>query len=312
MSDGRILWLASGAFVVLALYAFFFGPPQNYPVGALITIPSGMTVAEAGNLLENQHAIRMPLVFYAIVRLEGRGVFAGTYLLPAKQNVFTLAYRLSHGITDVTQLKVTFPEGSTVVQMAKLLKSTFPAFDDKKFISLAKPDEGYLFPDTYFFTPDVTPEAVVERLKETFQMKIAPLEERIHAFGKSESAVIIMASILEKEGRQPDTRRTIAGILWKRLSIGMPLQIDVAFAYIFNQDTYEPTLDDLKLKSPYNTYVHAGLPPGPIGNPGLETIQDAITPISTPYLYYVTDKEGNIYYAKTFAEHVDNKKKANN
>ena len=120
--------------------------------------------------------------------------------------------------------------------------------------------------------------------------------------------VIIMASMLEKEARQLETRRVIAGILWKRLERGMPLQVDAVFGYILDRDTFSPSLNDLSINSPYNTYTHTGLPPGPIGNPGLESLDAALHPVETPYWYYLTGADGTMHYARTFAEHVANRK----
>lgn len=308
----RSAWLAVplSLFALLALYAITMGPPANYPVGTVVTISPGTSIEEAANILSQDHAIQFPLLFSTLVRLRKDSIVAGSYLLPARENVFSLAYRLSEGRTDVPLIKVTIPEGSTVQEAAAILKNALGDFDANTFVTLGKPHEGYLFPDTYFFPRGVSAETVIQTMEADFQEHIIPLQGEIQSFGHPESDDIIMASILEKEARQPETRRIIAGILWKRLTLGMPLQVDATFGYIFGTSTYSPSAADLLVDSPYNTYKYKGLPPGPIGNPGAETIQDAITPIATPYLYYVTDKEGNIYYATTFAQHLKNIQKA--
>ncbi|MBI3573526.1 endolytic transglycosylase MltG [Candidatus Kaiserbacteria bacterium] len=292
------------------MYALFIGPPAAYPVEEIVFIPQGATIAGTADILARQHVLSSPFIFSLIVRIGKGSVVAGSYLFPEKESVFSLAYRISYGATGLTPVKVTIPEGTNVRQSAILLKRTLGAFDADTFVKLATPDEGYLFPDTYFFLPAAKPEDVISQMKATFEKRVAPLKKEIQAFGKPESDVIIMASILEKEARQSDTRRIVVGILWKRLSLGMPLQVDAMFGYILGKDTYSPSLDDLKIDSPYNTYKYKGLPPTPIDNPGVEAIKDAVTPTKTPYLYYVTDKEGNIYYAKTFEEHLRNKIKA--
>lgn len=294
---------------LLITYALFIGSPVHYPVGALITIPPGATITEAGQILKEKNAIHSSTIFSIAVRLDKNSITAGSYLLSTKENVFTLAYRFSHGKTELAPVKVTIPEGTTVAQAGALFKNALGNFDTETFARLAKPDEGYLFPDTYFFFPGASAESVMRAMKDNFQDHVNPLEKQIQSFGRSESDVIIMASILEKEARQPETRRIVAGILWRRLAIGMPLQVDATFGYIFGTTTYSPSARDLLVDSPYNTYKYKGLPPGPIGNPGVETIQDAVTPITTPYLYYLTDEEGNIYYAKTYAEHLVNVRK---
>ena len=297
-------------FALCAAAAFLIGPPAAYPSGSLITIPSGTTIAGAGGLLKEAGALRSPLMFELAVRAGKGSIAAGTYALPERESALSLAYRLSHGKTGLAQARVTIPEGTTVAQAADILKVALRDFDTKGFIALAKQDEGYLFPDTYFFLPGTPPETAVQTMRDNFDRHIAPLETQIRAFGRSEADAVIMASLLEKEARQSETRRIVAGILWKRLAIGMPLQTDAVFGYITGTPTHSPSAAELAVDSPYNTYTYKGLPPGPIGNPGAEAIQDAVTPIKTPYLYYVTDKEGNIYYAKTYAEHLANIQKA--
>jgi len=116
-----------------------------------------------------------------------------------------------------------------------------------------------------------------------------------------------MASIIEAEARTTESRRIISGILWKRISLGMPLQVDSTFVYINGKNTYELTSDDLKIDSPYNTYVYKGLPPTPIGNPGLDAILAALYPKTSKYLYFLSSKSGDMYYATTFEQHKRNK-----
>jgi UPF0755 protein len=145
-------------------------------------------------------------------------------------------------------------------------------------------------------------------MTETYQKRIQEIAPQIQAFGKPIRDVISMASIIEEEARTEESRRIIAGILWKRLSIGMPLQVDAAFAFVNGKKaSADLTLDDLKIESPYNTYVNKGLPPGPISNPGIATIRATITPIPSKYLYYLTDNDGVMRYGITHDDHVANK-----
>jgi UPF0755 protein len=116
-----------------------------------------------------------------------------------------------------------------------------------------------------------------------------------------------MASLVEEETRTPADRRLVAGILWKRIKLGMPLQVDAVFPYINGKNTYEVTARDLKIDSPYNTYLYPGLPIAPIANPGLDSIKAAIEPAESPYLYYLSDRAGAMHYAKTFEEHKRNR-----
>jgi UPF0755 protein len=238
-------------------------------------------------------------------------VIEGNYLLNKKQSVITLAWRVTHGQLDIIPVKVTFPEGINSFEMASILSNNFPAFDKNIFQDLIKTKklEGYLFPDTYLIMPDMKEDQIIKMMNDNFNEKIKSVNADIKKFGKSESDVIKMASILEEEGRTPETRKIIAGILWKRISIGMALQVDSSFKYINGKTTATLTTEDLKIDSPYNSYTHRGLPPTPISNPGLEAISDAINPTKTPYLYFLTDAQGNMHYAVTFEEHVANKLK---
>jgi len=311
----KIIYSISGVLIVFlfATYGAFFAPPLSFQKDSIVTISSGTGVQEAGELLKAKSIIQSPFVFSILVRfIYPSGIIANHYSFSRPQSVLTVAYRLAKGKTDLVPLKVTIPEGSSSFEISNILEGTLKDFDSVTFKALAKSQEGYLFPDTYFFLPGTTPDAVIDTMRKNFDEKIKPLESDIAIFGKPMSEVLTMASILEREARQSETRRMVAGILWKRISIGMPLQVDAVFGYIFQKSGYAPTLTDLQTDSPYNTYLHRGLPPMPIGNPGLEAIQDAVTPTKNPYLYYLTDTDGNIYYAKTFAEHRLNKLKARN
>ena len=146
-------------------------------------------------------------------------------------------------------------------------------------------------------------------MRENFDAKISSLSADINTSGHSISDTVIMASIVEKEARTSTNRKIVAGVLWNRLALGMPLQVDAVFGYIFNRDTYSPSLADLKTESPYNLYLHIGLPPGPIDNPGLDSLLAALHPTKTNYFYYLTDPNGVMHYATTFAEHQANQMK---
>ena len=290
-------------FGFLMLYMLFFSAPAAHQDNAIIEIQKGSSIRAVGTLLFEEGIIRSPSLFSLLARVMGgeTGVLHDVYVFSEKENLFSVTYRLTHGITDITPVKVTIPEGATVREIAQILKQKLVLFDDAMFIVLAKKDEGYLFPDTYFFLPAVSPEKVIETMKENFAKRTLGLLVT--------KDTLIMASLLEKEARQTETRRMIAGILWRRILIGMPLQVDAVFGYIHNRPTFHPSFTDLEVDSPYNTYTHKGLPPTPINNPGLDAIQAALTPIKSSYLYYLTDQEGNIYYGRTFEEHVANRAK---
>lgn len=299
--------------LILGLIAFtqliFFSPPVAFPVGTTVHVAPGTTVSGAAKLLADKEIIRYESLFKTAVRLVGpSGVQAGTYAFPEKASALSVAYRMVVGDTGLSPLRVTIHEGMTVVGMASLLEETLGDFDDARFIELGKQKEGYLFPDTYNFLPGSSPEVVIDRMLARYEEQVGPLREPIAASGRSEHEIITMASLLEREARRHETMKTVAGILWKRIEIGMPLQVDAVFGYIFDRPTFSPSLDDLEIDSPYNTYRNRGLPPGPIASPGLDAIRAAIEPTESPYLYYLTGADGFMYYAKTFEEHVANRR----
>ena len=191
--------------------------------------------------------------------------------------------------------------------MAVIFKKSIPSFDEEKFMEETQKDEGYLFPDTYLFFPNVTTEEITRTLKSNFNKKTESLGGEIKKSEKAIKEILTMASILEKEARKREDIEIISGILWKRIEIGMALQVDAPFVYYNGKGTYNLTTKDLKTDSPYNTYTRKGLPVGPIGNPGIDSILAAIYPKSSPYLFYLSDRDGNIYYSANFEKHKKNK-----
>jgi UPF0755 protein len=296
--------------IASVFWAIFLRAPRGFPTGAYLTVPAGATVAQEGRALQAAHVIDSALVFKLLVRAMGaHGIQSGTYAFNGQVGVLRVAWNLAHGISGTPAVRVTIPEGMASTQIASLLAARIPGFDGTAFLAEAKPLEGYLFPDTYFFAPGTSADAAVARMRADYDVHIAPLRERIAAFGKSEREVITMASLLEAEGKTMDERRIIAGILWKRLALGMPLQVDAAFGYAKGMSGYAPTAADLASPSPYNTYRRKGLPPTPIDNPGVDSILAAITPAKTEYLYYLTGTDGKMHYAATLAAHTANEKK---
>lgn len=287
-------------FFVFAVIVFvvwlFVRPPVPMPHS--LTVPEGASIDEVAALLKDQRALASPSTFSLFSRMFG-GVKFGSYIFERPVNALELAWRLSRG-GNAPLTRITIPEGASAREIGEILAGSLEGFDTAGFMKLALPEEGYLFPDTYFFAPGVPARDVVTAMRRTYDEKTVEL--------KPTREQIIMASILEKEARLFETRATIAGILWKRLERGMALQVDAVFGYIFGTSTFSPTFDQLKVVSPYNTYTNTGLPPGPIGNPGLEAIRAAQNPTKTPYWYYLTGADGTMHYAKTFDEHVANRK----
>ncbi|MEI6345961.1 MAG: endolytic transglycosylase MltG [bacterium] len=298
-----------GLFAWLLLWLLFIRPPAAFPARSFFTVEKGTALSELSVQLEATHLIRSASFFkLAAYVLGNQGkVLSGEYFVKTPVSSLELLSRIASGTFGVEYKEVTIPEGSSVKQASAIIIKAVPSFDAKQFVVIATPFEGYLFPDTYRFLPKTTPEETLHVMQQNFDQKIATVQADITKFGRPLSDVVKMASIVEEEGRTTITRRTIAGILWRRISLGMPLQVDASFLYINGKNTSTLTLADLAIDSPYNSYIHKGLPPTPITNPGLDSIFATITPISTPYLYFLTDKKGVMHYARTFDEHVANK-----
>lgn len=293
--------------LLAAVWFSFLAPPAQFPEGHIITVEAGSTVKEIAESLSAAGIVRSPLLYNAIMRITNASPKAGKYVFQRRVGLFQVAYRTAVGGYGIEPTRLVFVEGATVREMARVLVRAFPDFDANSFVIQALPVEGYLFPDTYYFYPDVTPEEAVHTLFTHFREETSTIDELIAQAPHSERDIIIMASILEKEGRTLEEKRAIAGVLWHRIEVGMPLQVDAVFSYIKDVPLFSPRFSDLELESPYNTYLNKGLPPGPIGNPGIASIQAAATPIPTTALFYLTGNDGVTRFAKTFEEHKRNR-----
>ena len=267
-------------------FFFSFSAPSNFPLGSVVEINKGSSLRSISALLEREHIIRSRVAFEFFVIIYGgeKHIISADYLFENKEPVWEVARRISRGERHLAPVKVTIPEGFNVSDIANAFSSKLVNFNKEKFILEVKTKEGYLFPDTYFFLTTDTETEVILSMSDNFEKRITPLFPEIISSGKTEKDIIIMASIIEKESKGDADRVIISGILWKRISIGMPLQVDAAL----------------------ETYKTKGLPKIPIGNPGLEAILASIHPQSSPYLYYLHDKNGLVHYAKTFSEHRQN------
>jgi UPF0755 protein len=305
----RIVLGSTLSFLFVALF-MMASAPRSFPTGIIVTIPEGASVAEIARLFKEKSIISSSLMFEATVRAfsNEKGMLAGDYYFEKPVSIIDITKKLQTGDYGLKMIRVTVFEGSTTQDMADLFAAYFPEFDKAHFLKLTEGREGYLFPDTYYLLQNASEEKVVELLSKTFNTQIAPLKDDIERSGHTLPEIVTMASIIEKEAAREKDRSLISGVLWKRLDIGMPLQVDAAFLYITDRNTYTLTMDDLGMDSPYNTYKFRGLPPGPICSPGLSSLKAAIAPKTSKYLYYLADRRGNTYYGKTFEEHKRNKR----
>ncbi len=285
----KVFYIFSVVIFLIFFYFLFLSAPGDFPAGAVVRIEPGMSLRSISAVLEKQHIIKSRVAFESFLIIFGAELHikSADYLFENKLPVWLVARRIGGGEHHTAPVSVTIPEGFDINQIGDTFSQELTNFKKDKFIAEAKELEGYLFPDTYFFLTDANEKDVIKSMNNNFKKKITLLSSDIVSSSKTEREIITMASIVEREAKGDADRGIISGILWKRISIGMPLQVDAA----------------------PETYKTRGLPESPIGNPGLLAIKATIYPQKSTYLYYLHDKDGNIHYTKTFAEHVKNKLK---
>lgn len=255
------------------------------------------TLAIADHLAEKDF-IRSPWFFALYARWVKINLLPGLYYLRSNMSLLEIIDRISKG--NVQEYKITIPEGWTIKQIAEYLDSRKIVGKDD-FISATNGLEGYLFPDTYRIAVKSTSQDIIEKMRKNFAQRTEGL--------KIDRETIILASIVEKEAKTSEDRKIIAGIYQKRLELGMFLESCPTVLYAMGVQKDRLSIEDTKFDSPYNTYLHKGLPPGPICNPGLESIKAVLEPTESDYLYFLSDKDGNLHYAKTAEGHAANKEK---
>jgi UPF0755 protein len=300
-----LAFVTTGSALVYEIVHAQFRQPAPLPESILVTIPEGSTLTDAVALLEERDIVSSALMVQWIILLRNgeQQIKAGDYYFEDSVTAGEAARRLLAGEYGLTPVVVTIPEGVTTYQMADILEKRLERFDAITFLERTKHMEGYLFPDTYYFLPNVTLEEVVDTMETTLYEKIDDLMPLIEASEFTLHEILTIASMLEREANTFESKRMIAGIINTRLALEMPLQIDAVFGYIYGRETFHPRYSHLEVDSPYNTYRVVGLPPGPIASPGYESIKAALNPIDSPYIFYLTGRDGNMYYSETYAQH---------
>lgn len=295
--------------IIIAIFLFISDAPQNFRPDTIIIIEPGMTVKQVSITLKEQNIIRSSELFNLRIQLsEQKIIKSGTYLFSERQNVFVISKRLMEGNFGVPIKQVTITEGMTVREIAKRMEDKFPLFNSAKFLNLALKYEGYLFPDTYNFNLYVNETEVIETIRKNFNNQIALIEDEIEASGKSLNDIITMASIVEKEATK-DTLQQVSDVLWNRINMGMRLEVDAVFVYSIGKNSHTVTLSEMRdEENPYNTYAHVGLPPTPISNPGIESILASVHTNPTEYIFFLTGKDGEMYFASDFDGHKKNRR----
>ena len=256
-------------------------------------VNQGDGISLIASRLESNHLIRNRFVFILSARVLNlhRRLQAGTFRLSPSFSTGEIIQRLSQGGRSDYWLKVI--DGTRLEEIT-------PSFPKNK--------EGYLFPDSYLIPADYSLDDILEVIAKNFDSKFS--QAKLSSTSQlSDRQSVILASLLEREGRTLETKQKIAGVLLNRLNINMALQVDATVQYA--RDTLRHPKDywqslaktDLKISSPYNTYLHPGLPPGPICNPGYDSLYAAFHPIASDYLFYITDSQGRLHLASTLADH---------
>jgi len=329
----KVLFAIIGAGIVLGGFFYFryqvYFSHQGQVEKKIFEITKGDGNVEVATKLKEADLITGKIYFYYYLKTHN----LANKILPGK-------YELNGGMTipdiviTITNKKnilpgyaeITFPEGLTIKQMADRI--TANGLDGQGFLNLAqnpsqeikdkfdflketKNLEGYLFPDTYFFSKEIDASGIVIKILNNFDSKVdSELRQEIKNQKKTLLTVMTMASIVEKEVSVDSDRAIVAGLFWNRLAVDQLLQSDATLSYVLNDTVSQHTLAETKIDSPYNTYLKKGLPPGPICNPGLAAIKATIYPEKTDYYYFLSDpKTGKTIFSKVFEEHVENRKK---
>lgn len=321
--------------VVLGYFIYFmlYGTPElERPTN--VSIPKGASVAMIAQRLKDADLIKSEWGFKSLVWLKGASskLQAGDYSFSDVQSLADIVRVMTQGLGALNEKQFTVIEGWGISEIGNYFEEKNIVTKDE-FLAVARAGirnnesgirdfgflkdkpagvglEGYLFPDTYRVVKDADADGVVTKMLENFDAKLTQkMRDDIKAQGKTIFDVVRMASIVEAEVPHEQDRPVIAGILWKRLDAGMALQVDSTLNYITGGKNAALTKEELSNTSPYNTYKHRDLPPGPIGNPGLSALNAAIYPTHTAYWYFMSGKDGKTYFGKTLEEHNENKAK---
>jgi UPF0755 protein len=311
--------LIAGTFALLFLYALLVLtlPPNFRGERRQVVIPRGIPFKGVVRILDDEGLLRSSTGFYLMGRLMGvRGrVQAGEYELSTTMPPTIILHKLVTG--DVMKYRITIPEGYTIRQIASYLQEEGIIEDQEQFLTRAfspefaaglgiegKSVEGYLFPDTYLLPKGVSPGEIIKTMVGKFKRVYGPeFSRRAAELGMTEQEIVTLASIIEKETGLSEERLLISAVFHNRLKRGIPLCSDPTVIYGIPDFDGNLRKRDLERKTPYNTYLKKGLPPGPIANPGRSSLVAALYPAPVQYLYFVSRNDGSHYFSTTLREH---------
>lgn len=287
----------------------------------IVVIPKGASTVRIASMLQEAGVIRSASHFVLAARARGvaHALREGEYRLSPAMPLLRVLDVLARG--QVVLHPVTVPEGYTAEQIVQTLAAVGLGDPGRLRVLVlggagqfaydflrAAPGgrlEGYLFPDTYRIPRFLDEREVLDRFLARFAETVVPLW-REAGTERSLHEIVTVASMIEREAKIPADQELIAGVIYNRLGRGWRLEVDATVLYALGEHKTAVTYEDLNVDSPYNTYLHAGLPPGPIANPGLGAVRAALHPARTAYLYYVARPDGSHAFSRTLAEHLDN------
>jgi UPF0755 protein len=311
--------IATGVLTIgVHFYIAFFVPPSREKVWKEVQVTEGMSFKAIAATLQKEGIIRYRGYFEIIGRLQGisRKVRVGYYGLGSHMSMWEILDALRKG--KIIEYEVIIPEGYNLYQIAWTLTGTpLISSNPNEFIEVATDPtlahelgidgdrlEGYLFPDTYYLPKGITVKDIARRMVQRFRTVFTDeMRKRAEEMGFTEHEIVTIASIVEKEAKVDSERKLIAAVYLNRLKLGMRLQADPTAVYGLRAWVTNVTTEDLKRRTPYNTYLHNGLPPGPIANPGRSAILATLYPENVDYLYFVAQGDGTHFFSKEYGSH---------
>lgn len=315
---GFFLWVTVVVLILVTihLYTRFFTPPIGAAREVVIMIPRGVSFKLIAKELNSAGIIRNARDFSLLASVRGahRRVKAGEYHFTTPVRPLAVLNQLVAGMT--IQHRVTIPEGYTIEEIGILIEREGVA-KKEEFIEKARDAgfvasrglegdsfEGYLFPDTYRLTKEAPVEEIIDMMVARFkEVYTESMDARGAKLGLTRREIVTLASIIEKESGNSDERRRISAVFHNRMKRGIPLQSDPTVIYGIADFDGNLTRRHLRTRTPYNTYLLYGLPPGPIANPGKEALEAAVEPVKEGYLYFVSKNDGSHYFSKSLREH---------
>lgn len=304
-------------FSFVEVYLFLHSTPTQEKSEQIVEVPTGTPFRRIAKSLKVKGIITNEVKFYFLARLKGNltSIKAGEYLLYTNMTPLEVLDALVSGRTLLYRL--TIPEGHTLYQVAETATS-LGLCSKEEFISKAHDPlllqelhisgisvEGYLFPETYFFSKPVTSDKIIHTMVQKFWDNFSDdLRFKSQKLGLTEHQVVTLASIIEKETGVSEERRLISAVFHNRLKIGMKLQSDPTVIYGIKNFSGNLTKKDLQTSTPYNTYAHEGLPLGPIANPGKASLEATVSPAPVDYLYFVSKNDGSHFFSSTYKDHL--------